>query len=143
MSKFKIVVIGNGMVGHKFIETLAVPEHSNIELITVCEAPKLAYDRVQLSSYFSGNSAEDLALTSEAEYDESGVKYYLNDRVGTINSDDKQVVTKNGVVIDYDKLILAMGSTAFVPPIPGNDQSHIHVYRTLEDLDDIRKSSEE
>ena len=142
MAKQRIVVVGNGMVGHKFIENMVNHEQaSDYEVITFSEEPRLAYDRVQLSSYFSGATAEDLMLTSESYYDESGVKYILNDKVVSIDSHAKKIITESGREEAYDKLVLATGSYPFVPPIPGKDQPHCLVYRTIEDLEAITESS--
>ena len=82
MSKQRIVVVGNGMVGHKFIENILSSEVADkVDVITFSEEPRLAYDRVQLSSYFSGSTADDLMLTSEHYYRENGIHYVLNDKV--------------------------------------------------------------
>ncbi|MDP2507291.1 MULTISPECIES: nitrite reductase large subunit NirB [unclassified Oceanobacter] len=138
MSKKRVVVVGNGMVGHNFINTLATSEHSSeFDIITFSEEPRLAYDRVQLSKYFSGSSAEDLALTTESDYQSQGVIYTLNDKVVEINAHEKTVTTASGRKEGYDKLVLATGSYPFVPPIPGKDQPHCLVYRTIEDLEAI------
>ncbi|HCM06359.1 MAG TPA: nitrite reductase (NAD(P)H) [Oceanospirillales bacterium] len=142
MNKTRIIVVGNGMVGHNFIDTVVTSDTAEqYEVITFSEEPRLAYDRVQLSKYFSGSTAEDLALTSEGYYQEKGVNYVLNDKVVEINSDEKYVVTANGRKEAYDKLILATGSFPFVPPIPGKDQEHCLVYRTIEDLEAISASA--
>lgn len=141
LKKKKVVLVGNGMVGHKFIEYLSEQKHDDIEILTFSEEPSLAYDRVQLSSYFSGKSIEDLSLTDESNYKKLGVKYHLNDKVTLIDKEHNQIITEKGVRLDYDKLILATGSTPFVPPIPGGSGEHIHVYRTIWDLDAIRQSS--
>jgi len=133
----RIVVIGNGMVGHKFIEA-ALNESGDCELITFCEEPRLAYDRVHLSEYFDGKTADDLALTDATFYAENNVKVYLNDAVIHLNRDEKTVTSANGEVIAYDKLVLATGSYPFVPPIPGNDREHCLVYRTIDDLEAIQ-----
>ena len=141
--KKKVVVIGNGMVGHKFIEYLVAQKQDDVEVLTFSEEPSLAYDRVQLSSYFSGQSIEDLSMTDEINYEKLGIKFHLNDKVLSIDKKAKDIITQRGVKIDYDKLILATGSTPFVPPIPGGSGDHIHVYRTIWDLDGIRKSSKD
>ena len=144
MSKQRIVVVGNGMVGHKFIENLLGHEKSeNYEVVTFSEEPRLAYDRVQLSAYFSGSTADDLMLTSESFYEENGVKYILNDKVTALNTGEKKIVTESGREESYDKLILATGSYPFVPPIPGKEQDHCLVYRTIEDLEAITASAKE
>ncbi|WP_375748251.1 nitrite reductase large subunit NirB [Vibrio sp. HN007] len=143
MSKQRIVVVGNGMVGHKFIDTLIQNAKEEVEVITFSEESRLAYDRVQLTSYFTGNTADDLALTSEAYYQEHGVSYVVNEKVVQLNTSENKVVTASGREEAYDKLILATGSYPFVPPIPGNDQEHCFVYRTIEDLDAIEASSKQ
>ena len=142
MSKKRIIVVGNGMVGHNFIDTLANAEcASQFDIITFAEEARLAYDRVQLSKYFSGASAEDLALTTEADYQKQGIIYTLNEKVVAIDSHAKTVTTASGRVEGYDKLVLATGSFPFVPPIPGKDQDHCLVYRTIEDLEAISASA--
>ncbi len=141
MTKQKIVVVGNGMVGHKFIELILKEGNQDFQIVTFTEEPRLAYDRVQLTSYLAGNTAEDLALTSIEYYQDNNVDFVVNDKVVEIDTDNKFVKTQHGLTESYDKLILATGSYPFVPDIPGKEQSHCHVYRTIEDLDAIEKSS--
>lgn len=144
MSKQRIVVIGNGMVGHKFIENMLSGENRDqYDIITFSEEPRLAYDRVQLSSYFAGATANDLMLTSEAYYEDNGIYFVLNDKVESLKLEDKKVVTASGREEPYDKLVIATGSYPFVPPIPGKDQPHCLVYRTIEDLEAITASAQE
>lgn len=140
MSKQRIIVVGNGMVGHKFIDTIIGDDSADYEVITFSEESRLAYDRVQLSYFFSGKTADDLALTDAAYYEENGIKFVLNDKVVELDVENKNVVTASGRKESYDKLVLATGSYPFVPPIPGNDQEHCHVYRTIDDLEDITES---
>ena len=121
MTKQRIVVVGNGMVGHKFIDTLITDESVDYDIITFSEESRLAYDRVQLSGFFSGKTADDLALTDAAYYQENGINFVLNDKVTTLDTANNQVVTASGRIESYDKLVLATGSFPFVPPIPGNN----------------------
>ena len=141
LNKKKVIVVGNGMVGHHFIEQLNKANNSEFDIVTFSEETRLAYDRVMLTSYFTGNSANDLALTTPEEYDNKAVKYYINEEVTAINRDVKTLTTSKGQTLSYDKLVLATGSFPFIPPVPGKDQDHIHVYRTLEDLDAIELSA--
>ncbi|MFA0424234.1 nitrite reductase (NAD(P)H), partial [Vibrio sp. 10N.222.54.A1] len=85
MSKKKIVVVGNGMVGHKFIDNILQSESDEFDVITFSEEPRLAYDRVQLTAYFNGKSADDLSLTSEEYYQSNGVNYLLNQKVAKLD----------------------------------------------------------
>lgn len=141
-SKTRILVVGNGMVGHHFVEQLH-QSTSNADITVLSGESRLAYDRVHLSSYFDGASAEDLALTSEEIYHEWGVNFVTNAVVTDILRDEKKVVCENGQIYSYDKLVLATGSYPFVPPIPGNNQAHCLVYRTIDDLIEIEASARE
>lgn len=139
-SELKVVVVGNGMVGHHFVEQLAEKE-INASITVLSAEPRLAYDRVHLSEYFSGKTAADLALTDEARYTELGVNFEVNAKVIAVDRTAKTVSLANGKTLEYDKLVLATGSYPFVPPIPGNDQEHCMVYRTIEDLEQIESSA--
>ncbi|PCJ42782.1 MAG: nitrite reductase (NAD(P)H) [SAR86 cluster bacterium] len=144
MQKIKVIVIGNGMVGHQFIENMLELENSNeFEIMTFSEETRLAYDRVHLSAYFTGSTAADLALTTRDYYRDKGVKFVLGDKVVDIDKSGKTVVTESGQVFPYDKLVMATGSYPFVPPIPGNDKEHCHVYRTIDDLGLIKVSGDD
>jgi nitrite reductase (NADH) large subunit len=137
--KETIVVVGNGMVGHKFIELMLQQEvQERYHLVTFCEEPHVAYDRIHLTEYFSGRTRDDLALATAEGYRQSGVQVFVGDRVETINRETQKITSSKGVVIHYDKLVLATGSSPFVPPIKGRETNGTFVYRTLEDLDAIR-----
>jgi len=140
MTKQRIVVVGNGMVGHKFIDNVINDDSVDYDVITFSEESRLAYDRVQLSGFFSGKTADDLALTDAGYYNQHGINFVLNDKVVELDTANNLVITDSGRVEHYDKLILATGSFPFVPPIPGNDKEHCHVYRTIDDLENITAS---
>jgi nitrite reductase (NADH) large subunit len=142
MSKKTLIVIGNGMVGHHFLEQFcASPAAADFEIIVFGEEKQLAYDRVHLSEYFGGSTHADLAMGTLEWYTEQGIQLHLNEQVTGINREDRTLATPRGSY-RYDELVLATGSYPFVPPIEGNDRPHCLVYRTLDDLDAIRTSSE-
>ena len=130
----KIVVIGNGMVGHKLLELLTAQAGPH-EITVLCEESRPAYDRVHLSSYFSGSSADDLSLVAPGFFDQEGLVLKLNVKATNIDRDTKVITTSSGDRITYDKLVLATGSYPFVPPVPGRDRPGCLVYRTIEDLE--------
>ena len=132
-----IVVIGNGMVGHKFCEKLA-SRNAGFQLVVFGEEPRIAYDRVHLSSYFDGKTAEDLQLCTTDWYADHGIILYTGDPVIRIDRINKTIHSFQGRIQPYDYLVLATGSSAFVPSIPGVDKDGVFVYRTIEDLDMIR-----
>ncbi len=136
----QVVVVGNGMTGYKFCEKLVArsEEGSKIGITVFGEEPRVAYDRVHLSAYFDGKSAEDLELAPASWYQERGITLYLSDPVVAIDRAARKVRSHHGVVVSYDYLVLATGSGAFVPTIPGVDKEGVFVYRTIEDLDLIQ-----
>ena len=131
----KILVIGNGMVGHVLIEELVKKNAGQITVIG--DEPRPAYDRVHLSEYFAGKTAADLAMATHELYAEWGVTLHTSTRVMAINRAAKTVSCNDGRTFSYDRLVLATGSYPFVPPITGNDQEGCLVYRTIEDLEAI------
>lgn len=138
----KVVIVGNGMVGHYFVEQMR-EQMPDAQITVLSGEPRLAYDRVHLSEYFTGKTAEELALTTEEHYQALKVDYHLDSKVTEVDTSAQTVTTQNGIKLAYDKLILATGSYPFVPPIPGHDQEHCLVYRTIEDLEAIQASAEQ
>lgn len=131
----KIIVIGHGMVGHKFLETLAADSAPHLEVTVLCEEPRPAYDRVHLSEFFAGKSADDLSLVAPGFFDNGNVLLKLNAKVIAVDRLAKTVTVGDGEVLAYDKLVFATGSYPFVPPLPGKDRKDCFVYRTIEDLE--------
>ncbi|MFI5130276.1 MAG: FAD-dependent oxidoreductase, partial [Chitinophagales bacterium] len=116
----KIVVVGNGMVGYKFCEKLAAKNNPSQFSITVFgEEVRPAYDRVHLSEFFAGKSGHDLSLASSDWYGHNNIALHLGDPVQLIDRSRKKVRSFHGIEAPYDILILATGSSAFVPSIPG------------------------
>ncbi|MBK5271096.1 MAG: NAD(P)/FAD-dependent oxidoreductase, partial [Bacteroidia bacterium] len=132
----KIIIIGNGMVGYKFCEKLIAKSSPDLFHITVFgEEVRPAYDRVHLSEFFSGKSADELSMASSAWYVNNNITLYLGDPIQHIDRVNKIVKSFHGVEASYDILILATGSSAFVPSIPGVDKKGVFIYRTIEDLE--------
>ena len=69
----KIVVIGHGMVGHKFLESLADNPVADMQVTVLCEEPRPACDRVHLSEFFSGKSADDLSLVKPGFFERDDI----------------------------------------------------------------------
>lgn len=130
-----LVLIGHGMVGQRYLEALAELGATATHRITVlCEEPRPAYDRVHLTSYFSGSTPEDLSLTPASFMEEHGIALHLDDPAESIDREARTVTSRTGQVFPYDVLVLATGSYPFVPPVPGKDAPGCFVYRTIEDL---------
>ncbi|MCV7097924.1 nitrite reductase large subunit NirB [Mycobacterium kubicae] len=139
----RVVVIGHGMVGHRFVEALRARDTDGSWHITVlAEEADAAYDRVGLTSYTESWDRALLALPGNDYTGDPQVDLLLNARVVEIDRAAKTVATADGRRYGYDALVLATGSYAFVPPVPGHDLPGCHVYRTLDDLDAIRAGAQ-
>jgi nitrite reductase (NADH) large subunit len=131
----ELVVVGNGMVGHRLVQAVRDRDVDGTWHVTVLgEETRPAYDRVALSSYVDGKSAEELTLPAAAD---PLVDLHLGDPVVALDRDARVVRTASGRALPYDALVLATGSVPFVPPVPGRDLPGCFVYRTLDDLDAI------
>ena len=136
--KKTLVVIGNGMVGHHFLTSLVnSPIKETYHIVTFCEEPRAAYDRVHLSAFFSGQTADDLSLVEPGFFEQHGITFHIGDKAAQINREEQTVLSDKGALIHYDTLVLATGSFPFVPPVPGHDRPECLVYRTIEDLEAI------
>ncbi|MDI3313341.1 MAG: nitrite reductase large subunit NirB [Mycobacterium sp.] len=134
-----IVVVGHGMVGHRLVEALRARDPDGTCRITVlAEEANAAYDRVGLTSYTETWDRGQLALPGNDYHGDERVRLLLSTRATEIDRAGRSVLTADGQRHRYDKLVLATGSRAYVPPVPGHDLPCCHVYRTLDDLDAIR-----
>jgi len=138
----KVVVVGNGMVGQRFLEQLVSRMSGASPEVTVfCGEPRPAYDRVQLTSFFSGKSAADLSLVPAGFFEQHGIALRLGDKAVAIDRARKLVRSARGHELPYDKLVLATGSYPFVPSLPGAEWPDCFVYRAIEDLEAIRAAA--
>jgi nitrite reductase (NADH) large subunit len=142
----RVVVVGNGMVAHRFVDELVsatgqIGTTASLSLTVIGEEPQPAYDRIALSKLFEGAVAEDLYLGSPSATSMPGdapVACELRaTQVVAIDRNDRNVRTADGTLIAYDHLVLATGSRAFIPPVPGNDAKGCFVYRTISDCEAI------
>ncbi|MGK2957668.1 MAG: nitrite reductase large subunit NirB [Acidimicrobiales bacterium] len=143
MTRRTLVVVGNGMVGHKLVETLLERgATAEWDIVTFCEETRMAYDRVGLSSFFSGTSAEELSLVEPGFYENAGLQIHIGDAVVAIDRAKQSVQSAKGKTVAYDALVIATGSYPFVPPVVGHDLPGCFVYRTIDDLEAIRDAAD-
>lgn len=134
----QVVVIGNGMVGLRFMERLVEFDTTDrYSVVTFCEEPRAAYDRVGLTSFFAHRDAEKLMLARMEWYREQGIDLHVGHRAAEIDRENRCIRSDKGVEVPYDHVVLATGSYPFVPPVPGTDKLGVFVYRTIEDLERI------
>ncbi|MCJ7857320.1 nitrite reductase large subunit NirB [Corynebacterium kalidii] len=132
----RIVIVGFGMVGHRTVTDILERDPA-ADVTVISGEDGHAYDRVALSSYVSTWDRALLELTGLPES-----VCVLHTRATGIDRDNHTVSCEDGTSVDYNHLVLATGSYAFVPPVPGNELDGCMVYRTVDDLDRIRQHVE-
>ena len=152
----RLVVVGGGMVAHRLVEALlqrlddrlagaaGAPRDAPGWRVTVlAEEPRAPYDRVALTSYFSGRDPEELTLGDPGMWRRPGVRLHRGHRVTGLDRDARTVTTERGLVVGYDALVLATGSAPFVPPVAGSETRGCFVYRTVDDVAALRSHVDE
>lgn len=137
-----IVVVGAGMVAHRFAESLLSRTDQAVRLTVIGDEDRGPYDRVGLTGYFTGSTPDELALDDQVLADER-VTLMPGDRVMRIDRDARTVTTRSQRVVGYDTLVLATGSYAARVAVDGADLPGCFVYRTLDDVQALRRFVQE
>jgi NADPH-dependent 2,4-dienoyl-CoA reductase/sulfur reductase-like enzyme/nitrite reductase/ring-hydroxylating ferredoxin subunit len=130
----RIVIVGGGAAGFAAAEMLRRQEFSgSIVMLSGDAAPPV--DRPNLSKdYLAGSAPEDwLPLRPQDYYAEAKIDLRLETEVTAIDPRARQVVLSGGGTVPYDRLLLATGAEPVRLPIPGADQPHVHVLRSVAD----------
>ncbi len=130
----KIVIVGGGAAGLAAADMLRRQDfRGSIVMLSSDAAPPV--DRPNLSKdYLAGSAPEDwLPLRPDSFYAEAGIDLRLKSNATSIDTKARDVIIADGGAIPYDRLLLATGAEPVRLPIPGADQPHVHVLRTLAD----------
>lgn len=140
--KMKLVLVGNGLAGMRCLEDLLDMAPDRYEITVIGEEPWGNYNRIMLSPVLSGDKTiEDIMLHSHAWYSEKGIQLIADDPAIKIDRPRKQVHTQKGMVVNYDRLILATGSKPFIPPIAGTDLKGVMSFRDIYDVNQMLEYS--
>jgi nitrite reductase [NAD(P)H] large subunit len=141
MTSRGVVVVGGGIAGLAVCESLRERD-APTPITLVCAEPRLPYDRVRLSEILvSGASAETLQLRPAEWFEDHAVTVLTGRRVEEVRAAEQTVALDDGTALAYDALVLATGSNALLPPIPGIDLDHVHAFRGPEDCEAIRDAA--
>lgn len=142
-SRLSIVVVGNGMASHALLKRLVqLDAASAYRIVVIGEERTPAYDRVNLTGFFTGKTRDDLLLDTPDWYNNHGVQLVTGDAVTLLDRSAQVVRTRSGREFHYHYCIFATGSAPFVPPIEGTDLPGVFFYRTIDDLSAIRNYAE-
>lgn len=134
----RVVVVGAGMVAHRFVESLLSRAEGTMLITMIGDEGRHPYDRVGLTGYFSGSTPEDLTL-DRAVFEDERITLVTDDRVVRIDRRSQTVLTRARRSIEYDALVLATGSYAARVAVDGSDLPGCFVYRTLDDVQQLRR----
>jgi len=129
----RFVIIGNGVAGATAARTIA-RAHLGAEIEFYSAEPRHYYSQPGLWEFLAGEiQQEALYFYPPAWYEKRGIQVYLGSRVARLAPAQREITLADGTVVPYDRLLLAMGSQPFVPPIQGVNQEGVFTLRTIED----------
>ncbi|WP_036319082.1 nitrite reductase large subunit NirB [Microbacterium indicum] len=134
LSPGRVVVVGAGMVAHRFVESLVARGGADMRVTVIGDEGRHPYDRVGLTSFFSGRTPDELTLARDP-FEDPRVTLVPGDPAEVIDRERRTVRTASGAKHAYDALVLATGSFAARPDVDGADLPGTFVYRTIDDLD--------
>jgi len=134
MKKQKLVMIGNGMAGVRTLEELLKLSNELYDITVFGAEPHPNYNRILLSPVLAGEQTFDEIVLNDLDwYLDNGIKLLLNRTVVQIDRVKRQVIAHDGTVAEYDRLLIATGSSPFIPAIPGNTLHGVIGYRDIAD----------
>jgi nitrite reductase (NADH) large subunit len=134
------IIIGNGAAGISVARTLAQQVSPDSKIIQFSTEPYGYYSRPKLPQFLGDfeQTPESLMIYSDQWYKESNIEFHKEEKINTINREEKTVISDRGYY-RYNKLLLALGASCACPPIPGLDLDHAYTLRTLSDALKIRE----
>jgi nitrite reductase (NADH) large subunit len=136
MNKERLVLIGNGMAGVRTLEEILKLDPDKYEIRVFGAEPHPNYNRIMLSPVLAGEKElDDIILNPLSWYQERGVRLYAGEEVVAIDRVARQVRTASGIEADYDRLLLATGSSPFIIPVPGADKEGVVGFRDIADVE--------
>jgi nitrite reductase (NADH) large subunit len=139
----RVVVIGNGIAGVTCADHVR-RRHPGVDIDVIADESYHLYNRMAITRVIYGRTAmQGLPLLPDAWWDANGVTPWLNTRATRIDLDSREVALGTGETLEYDRLVLAMGSSGFVPPLEGYGAPGTFVLRTADDASAIRSFVQE
>ncbi|MGD8408413.1 MAG: FAD-dependent oxidoreductase, partial [Thiohalophilus sp.] len=134
--KEKLVVVGNGMAGIRAVEELLKIAPDAYEIVVFGAEPHGNYNRIMLSPVLAGEKTiDEIMLNDEQWYRDNGISLHKGKTITHVDRARRQVIADDGTVEDYDRLLLATGSTPFIIPVPGKDLHGVVSFRDIQDVD--------
>ncbi|HYC56202.1 MAG TPA: nitrite reductase large subunit NirB [Candidatus Binatia bacterium] len=139
----RLVIVGNGMVPGRMLDHLLEASPARWDVTIFNAEPRVNYDRIMLSPVLSGEkSYEQIIIHDESWYARRGILLHKGRRVVAIDRAARTVFAHDGTRAQYDKLVIATGSSPIVIPVPGHDLPGVVTYRDLDDVETMLSASQ-
>ncbi|MDR3527138.1 MAG: nitrite reductase large subunit NirB [Rhizomicrobium sp.] len=140
--RLHLVVIGNGMAGMRTVEELLKRDGGRYRVTVFGAEPHVNYNRIMLSSVLAGDKTlDEIVINPQSWYDENGVTLISGDPVKSIDRDARTVTSVKGVIVHYDRLLIATGSKPLAPPLPGITLPGVCAFRDIADVDKMLEAA--
>ncbi|MGG4467087.1 nitrite reductase large subunit NirB [Paenibacillus alvei] len=141
--KKKLVMIGNGMAGVRSIEEILKRNTDSFDITIIGDEPYPNYNRIMLSNVLQGKTTvDDIYINDWSWYEENHIHLITGEKVIKIDRNKKELITDKNQLINYDELIIATGSSAFILPIPGSELEGVIGFRTIEDTEKMLETAQ-
>ena len=143
MKKLKLVMVGNGMAGVRTLEELLKIAPDIYDITVFGAEPYANYNRILLSPVLAGEQTiQDIMLNDVDWYAQNNITLHLGKKITRIDRARRMVVAEDGTTAEYDRLLLATGSTPFMLPVPGRDLAGVISYRDIHDTNAMIAAAE-
>jgi nitrite reductase (NADH) large subunit len=131
-----LVIVGNGMAAARLVDELAKTALGRYAIAVIGAEPRLAYNRVLLSSVLAGETAShEIELKPADWWRDRGVTVKYNCCATAVDVGRRELKIENDESIEFSKLVLATGSTPLRLNVPGADLLGVHTFRDSRDVD--------
>ncbi|MEY4753798.1 MAG: hypothetical protein RJA44_1473, partial [Pseudomonadota bacterium] len=143
MKKMKLVMIGNGMAGVRTLEELLKIAPDLYDITVFGAEPHPNYNRILLSPVLAGEQTlDEIILNPLTWYAEHGITLHLGKKVVKVDRTRRIVTAEDGTTAEYDRLLVATGSTPFILPVPGKDLAGVIAYRDIADTNTMIETAQ-
>jgi len=143
MKRLKLVMVGNGMAGVRTLEELIKIAPDLYDITVFGAEPYANYNRILLSPVLAGEQTiKDIMLNDVDWYEENNITLHLGKKIVKIDRARRLVIAEDGTQTEYDRLLLATGSTPFMLPVPGKDLKGVIAYRDIHDTNAMIDAAE-
>jgi len=140
--KKQLVMIGNGMAGVRTIEEILKRNADLFEITIIGDEPYPNYNRIMLSNVLQGKTTvNDININDWNWYQDNHINLLTGEKAIKIEREEKKIITDKGKTIEYDELILATGSSAFILPLPGSELEGVIGFRTIDDTEKMMETA--